>query len=93
LTTCSVSRLVFVLRHWCAFLCSSTRRGRQEDDDLLEDGEHRSGHGEPGGKRKKKEKKEKKEKEQVTDGTDNPDPEIAEANRLRAALGLKPLRP
>jgi hypothetical protein len=88
-----VSRLVFVLRHWCAFLCSSTRRGRQEDDDLLEDGEHRSGHGEPGGKRKKKEKKEKKEKEQVTDGTDNPDPEIAEANRLRAALGLKPLRP
>ncbi|CAK9212717.1 unnamed protein product [Sphagnum troendelagicum] len=72
---------------------STTRRGRQEDDDLLEDGEHRSGHGEPGGKRKKKEKKEKKEKEQVTDGTDNPDPEIAEANRLRAALGLKPLRP
>jgi pre-mRNA-splicing factor 38A len=28
-----------------------------------------------------------------TDGTDHPDPEIAEANRLRAALGLKPLRP
>ncbi|XP_004302263.1 PREDICTED: pre-mRNA-splicing factor 38 [Fragaria vesca subsp. vesca] len=36
--------------------------------------------------RKKKEKKEKK-----ADGTDHPDPEIAEANRLRASLGLKPL--
>ncbi|XP_077218941.1 PRP38 family protein [Tasmannia lanceolata] len=38
--------------------------------------------------RKKKERKEKKD-----DGTDHPDPEIAEANRLRASLGLKPLRP
>ncbi|WOL00471.1 pre-mRNA-splicing factor 38 [Canna indica] len=37
--------------------------------------------------RKKKEKKEKK-----SDGTDHPDPEIAEANRLRASLGLKPLK-
>ncbi|KAK9927928.1 hypothetical protein M0R45_025089 [Rubus argutus] len=26
------------------------------------------------------------------DGTDQPDPEIAEANRLRASLGLKPLK-
>ncbi|KAL8129995.1 hypothetical protein V2J09_019150 [Rumex salicifolius] len=41
-------------------------------------------------KKKKKEKKEKKEKKD--DGTDHPDPEIAEANRLRAQLGLKPLR-
>lgn len=41
-------------------------------------------------KEKKKEKREKKEK--VTDGTDHPDPEIAEANRLRASLGLKPLK-
>ena len=71
------------------------RRGRAEDDGPLEDGEHRENPED-----KKKEKKEKKEKEKekekkqpVTDGTDHPDPEIAEANRLRAALGLKPLRP
>ncbi|CAN0897177.1 Pre-mRNA-splicing factor 38 [Linum grandiflorum] len=38
-------------------------------------------------KKKKNEKKEKKE-----DGTDHPDPEIAEANRIRASLGLKPLK-
>ncbi|KAF8392640.1 hypothetical protein HHK36_022989 [Tetracentron sinense] len=50
--------------------------------DGLEDGNTRD---EP---RKKKEKKEKKD-----DGTDHPDPEIAEQNRLRASLGLKPLRP
>lgn len=37
--------------------------------------------------KKKKERKEKKE-----DGTDHPDPEIAEANRIRASLGLKPLK-
>ncbi|CAK8539598.1 unnamed protein product [Lathyrus sativus] len=40
--------------------------------------------------KRKKEKKEKKEKKD--DGTDHPDPEIAEANRIRASLGLKPLR-
>lgn len=39
---------------------------------------------------KKKGKKEKKEKKD--DGTDHPDPEIAEANRIRASLGLKPLK-
>ncbi|KAK4803304.1 hypothetical protein SAY86_001507 [Trapa natans] len=38
-----------------------------------------------------KKKKEKKEKGK-DDGTDHPDPEIAEANRLRASLGLKPLK-
>ena len=50
-------------------------------------------------KEKKKEKKEKKEKVEkkekkgkAEDGTDHPNPEIAEANRLRASLGLKPLR-
>lgn len=37
--------------------------------------------------RKKKEKKERKD-----DGTDHPDPEIAEANKLRASLGMKPLK-
>ncbi|XVF14713.1 hypothetical protein REPUB_Repub09cG0085300 [Reevesia pubescens] len=37
--------------------------------------------------KKKKEKKEKKD-----DGTDHPDPEIAEANRIRASLGMKPLK-
>ncbi|KAK8556606.1 hypothetical protein V6N13_064627 [Hibiscus sabdariffa] len=36
---------------------------------------------------KKKGKKEKKD-----DGTEHPDPEIAEANRIRASLGLKPLK-
>ncbi|KAL3814656.1 hypothetical protein ACJIZ3_015924 [Penstemon smallii] len=44
----------------------------------------RSGEDEP---KKKKEKKAMKD-----DGTDHPDPEIAEQNRLRASLGLKPLR-
>ncbi|CAH9126242.1 unnamed protein product [Cuscuta epithymum] len=34
----------------------------------------------------------KKKKEKKEDGTDHPDPEIAEANRLRASLGLKPLK-
>ncbi|KAH6819057.1 PRP38 family protein [Perilla frutescens var. frutescens] len=40
-------------------------------------------------------KKKKKKKEKVAmkeDGTDHPDPEIAEQNRIRASLGLKPLR-
>lgn len=37
-------------------------------------------------------KKKKKEKEKKSDGTDHPDPEIAEANRLRASLGLAPLK-
>ncbi|XP_021298389.1 pre-mRNA-splicing factor 38 [Herrania umbratica] len=41
-------------------------------------------------KKEKKEKREKKEKKD--DGTDHPDPEIAEANRIRASLGLKPLK-
>ncbi|XP_076953304.1 pre-mRNA-splicing factor 38 [Bidens hawaiensis] len=36
--------------------------------------------------------KKKKKEEKKDDGTDHPDPEIAEANRLRASLGLKPLR-
>ncbi|KAK7269394.1 hypothetical protein RIF29_22120 [Crotalaria pallida] len=48
-------------------------------------------HGDEDGEpKKKKEKKEKKEKKD--DGTDHPDPEIAEANKLRASLGLKPLK-
>lgn len=67
------------------------RRGRAEDDGPLEDGEHRANADDK--KKEKKEKKEKEKKQPVTDGTDHPDPEIAEANRLRAALGLKPLRP
>ncbi|KAL6544052.1 hypothetical protein OROGR_010549 [Orobanche gracilis] len=37
--------------------------------------------------KKKKEKKAKKD-----DGTDHPDPEIAQQNRIRASLGLKPLK-
>ncbi|KAH7574660.1 hypothetical protein JRO89_XS03G0327700 [Xanthoceras sorbifolium] len=37
-------------------------------------------------------KKKKVKKEKKDDGTDHPDPEIAEANRIRASLGLKPLK-
>ncbi|XP_023746791.1 pre-mRNA-splicing factor 38 [Lactuca sativa] len=40
-----------------------------------------------------KKKKEKEKEKKKDDGTDHPDPEIAEANRIRASLGLKPLRP
>jgi pre-mRNA-splicing factor 38A len=68
------------------------RRGRADDDGPLEDGEHRA-HIDDKKKEKKEKEKEKEKKHPVTDGTDHPDPEIAEANRLRAALGLKPLRP
>ncbi|KAK1318514.1 hypothetical protein QJS10_CPB04g00908 [Acorus calamus] len=49
----------------------------------------RDGAAEEGGEQPKR-RKEKKEKK--SDGTDHPDPEIAEANRLRASLGLKPLK-
>ncbi|ONI04358.1 hypothetical protein PRUPE_6G317400 [Prunus persica] len=48
------------------------------------------GHDEHGTCEESKKKKEKKEKK--TDGTDHPDPDIAEVNRLRASLGLKPLK-
>lgn len=58
---------------------SASPQNRKRDKDALE-----------GEQKKKKEKKEKKEP--AADGTDHPDPEIAEANRLRAALGLKPLK-
>lgn len=37
-------------------------------------------------------KKKEKETAKKEDGTDHPDPEIAEQNRLRLSLGLKPLR-
>lgn len=50
--------------------------------DTMEDGELRAGD----------EKKRKEKKERKSDGTDHADPEIAEANRLRASLGLKPLK-
>lgn len=55
----------------------SPRRDRDEPEDV-------GTRAEP---KKKKEKKEKKD-----DGTDHPNPEIAEANRIRASLGLKPLK-
>nr|VDD15809.1 unnamed protein product [Brassica oleracea] len=42
--------------------------------------------------RDREEPKRKREKKMREDGTDHPDPEIAEANKLRASLGLKPLR-
>eukprot|EP01018_Ginkgo_biloba_P028127 Gb_09468 [translate_table: standard] len=66
---------------------ASPQNHRRTDKDVLEEGEHRSGRDES---KRKKERKEKKEP--AADGTDHPDPEIAEANRLRAALGLKPLK-
>ncbi|XP_072996425.1 uncharacterized protein [Typha latifolia] len=78
----------------------SRSRDRRERD--REDGEHRKRrargsasprrrHGEDSSTRDEpKKKKEKKEKK--SDGTDHPDPEIAEANRLRASLGLAPLK-
>ncbi|KAJ7977899.1 Pre-mRNA-splicing factor 38 [Quillaja saponaria] len=61
-----------------------TSTSPRRNGDAIEDGSTREE------SRKKKEKKEKKEKKD--DGTDHPDPEIAEANRLRASLGLKPLK-
>jgi pre-mRNA-splicing factor 38A len=76
----------------------SRSRSRDRKD---RDGEHRKRHArssasprrhENGTENEPKKKKEKKEKK-VDDGTDHPDPEIAEANRIRASLGLKPLRP
>ncbi|KAF3960140.1 hypothetical protein CMV_015120 [Castanea mollissima] len=50
----------------------------------------RDGAEENGTREEPKKKKERKEKEE--DGTDHPDPEIAEVNKLRASLGLKPLK-
>lgn len=79
---------------------SHSRSRSRSKDRKDRDGEHRKRHarssaspkrhekGTENEPRKKKEKKEKKD-----DGTDHPDPEIAEANRIRASLGLKPLRP
>lgn len=79
----------------------SRSRSRSRDrKDRDREGDHRKRHGRSStsprrradasedGIVKKKQKKEKKD-----DGTDHPDPEIAEQNRLRASLGLKPLRP
>ncbi|XP_028792911.1 pre-mRNA-splicing factor 38 [Neltuma alba] len=54
---------------------------------------HGDGRREDGGAGREEPKKKKEKKEKKDDGTDHPDPEIAEANKLRAALGLKPLRP
>ncbi|KAJ0980623.1 hypothetical protein J5N97_008878 [Dioscorea zingiberensis] len=47
---------------------------------------------EDGNSREEQPKKKKEKKEKKSDGTDHPDPEIAEANRLRASLGLAPLK-
>ncbi|KAJ6826600.1 putative pre-mRNA-splicing factor 38 [Iris pallida] len=79
---------------------SRDRRDRDRDRDR-EDGDHRKRrdrgslsprrpHDEDHGAREET-KKRKQKKEKKSDGTDHPDPEIAEANRLRASLGLKPL--
>ncbi|CAN6468281.1 unnamed protein product [Victoria cruziana] len=78
---------------------SRDRKDRERDDHRKR---HRSpspsgrrktdGHDENDGREERKKKEKKEKKEDVGDGTDHPDPEIAEANRLRASLGLKPLR-
>ncbi|KAK6915637.1 Pre-mRNA-splicing factor 38 [Dillenia turbinata] len=52
----------------------------------------RHGDGMDNGSTRDEPKKKKEKKEMKDDGTDHPDPEIAEANRLRASLGLKPLK-
>ncbi|KAI4295198.1 hypothetical protein MLD38_040577 [Melastoma candidum] len=82
---------------------SPSRSRSRSRDHKDRDGDHRKRRGrgslsprrrgdeaEGGGHEEPKRKKEKKEKRE--DGTDHPDPEIAEANRLRASLGLKPLK-
>ncbi|CAA7028832.1 unnamed protein product [Microthlaspi erraticum] len=56
----------------------SRDRKRHESDDVRD-------------REEPKRKKEKKEKIRE-DGTNHPDPEIAEANKLRLSLGLKPLK-
>ncbi|KAL1219478.1 Pre-mRNA-splicing factor 38 [Cardamine amara subsp. amara] len=56
----------------------SRDRKRNETDDVRD--------------RDRDEPKKKKEKKMREDGTDHPDPEIAEQNRLRASLGMKPLK-
>lgn len=51
------------------------------------------GRGEDGGTREEpKRKKEKKEKKGEGNAPDPNDPEIIEMNKLRASLGLKPLK-
>ncbi|GMH10437.1 hypothetical protein Nepgr_012278 [Nepenthes gracilis] len=80
----------------------SPSRSRSRSRDRKDrEGEHRKRHArgsasprrrgdEEAGAREEPKKKEKKGRKD--DGTDHPDPEIAEANRLRAQLGLKPLK-
>lgn len=72
----------------------SRSNDRRERD--REDGDHRRrrarGSISPRKEHAEDKKKKKKEKEKKSDGTDHPDPEIAEANRLRASLGLAPLK-
>lgn len=78
----------------------SRSRDRKERDRDYDDEDRRRRHGRDrsisprrGGADEEKPPKKKKEKEKKKDdGTDHPDPEIAEANRVRASLGLKPLK-
>nr|GEV65467.1 pre-mRNA-splicing factor 38 [Tanacetum cinerariifolium] len=78
----------------------SRSRDRRERDRDYDDEDRRRRHGRDrsisprrGGADEEKPAKKKKEKEKKKDdGTDHPDPEIAEANRVRASLGLKPLK-
>ncbi|CAN8287069.1 unnamed protein product [Cochlearia groenlandica] len=68
-------------------------RGRDRERDRRDRARRRSRSRSRSRDRKDREEpKKKKEKKMKEDGTDHPDPEIAEANRLRASLGLKPLK-
>lgn len=75
----------------------SPSRSRSRSRDRRDrDGDHRKRHSRSSASPRRRgadeEDKKKKPKKPKEDGTDHPDPEIAEANRVRASLGLKPLR-
>lgn len=75
----------------------SNSRSRSPDRRDKDGGEHRKRHSRNSASPRRRDhedepKKKKEKKEKKDDGTDHPDPEIAEANRLRASLGLKPLK-
>ncbi|KAF9607477.1 hypothetical protein IFM89_036074 [Coptis chinensis] len=91
-------------RDRCRRRSYSRSRSRSRSRDRKERGgdrDHRKRHGRSSASPRKhedengnvrEESKKKKQKKPKEDGTDHPDPEIAEANRIRASLGMKPLK-
>ncbi|KAI4301738.1 hypothetical protein L6164_034985 [Bauhinia variegata] len=67
----------------------SRSRSRSRDRREREGGDYRKRHARSNMSPRRHGDEELKKKD---DGTDHPDPEIAEQNRLRASLGLKPLK-